>query len=163
MLPPVLQWMTWPNHKRDPKWSDMEFQHRAWYSFVWLCGDQIVEQHLHNIDVCNWFMGTHPVRALALVMWTPGKRDGYAVWDAAEDQPKHTPEAIADTVRGTNAGPNRETKRRPVETVTRTEPRFSDAAIKILREMTRVSSGYQHEALDLLRELARHSTQTGRG
>lgn len=65
--------------------------------------------------------GTHPVRALALVMWTPGKRDGYAVWDAAEDQPKHTPEAIADTVRGTNAGPNRETKRRPVETVTRTD------------------------------------------
>ena len=30
---------------RDPKWGDMEWEHRNWYSFVWLCGDQIVEQH----------------------------------------------------------------------------------------------------------------------
>jgi len=50
---------------RDAKWGDMEWQHRAWYSFVWICGDQIVEQHLHNIDVCNWFMGTHPVSVVA--------------------------------------------------------------------------------------------------
>ena len=57
---PVLQ-----QKERDPKWSDMVFQHRAWYSFVWLCGDQVVEQHLHNIDVINWFMGTHPVSVVA--------------------------------------------------------------------------------------------------
>jgi predicted dehydrogenase len=58
---------------RDPKWSDMEFQHRAWYSFVWICGDQIVEQHLHNIDVCNWVMGMHPVkvRASGGCAWRP--------------------------------------------------------------------------------------------
>src|SRR5215831_1179322 len=31
---PVLQFNSWPNKKRDPKWSDMEFQHRGWYSFV---------------------------------------------------------------------------------------------------------------------------------
>ena len=35
----------------------MTWEHRNWYSFVWICGDQIVEQHLHNIDVCNWVMG----------------------------------------------------------------------------------------------------------
>ncbi len=62
---PVLQFQGagWPGPKgkRDPKWSDMVFQNRSWYSFVWICGDQIVEQHLHNIDVCNWVMGTHPV------------------------------------------------------------------------------------------------------
>jgi predicted dehydrogenase len=46
--------------------NDFDFQHRRWYSYLWLCGDQIVEQHLHNIDVCNWIMGTHPVRAIAL-------------------------------------------------------------------------------------------------
>jgi len=58
---------------RDPKWSDVEFQHRAWYSFVWICGDQIVEQHLHNIDVCNWVMGMHPVkvRASGGCAWRP--------------------------------------------------------------------------------------------
>ena len=58
---------------RDPKWSDSEFQHRAWYSFVWICGDQIVEQHLHNIDVSNWVMGMHPVkvRASGGCAWRP--------------------------------------------------------------------------------------------
>ena len=58
---------------RDPKWGDMTWQHRNWYSFVWICGDQIVEQHLHNIDVCNWVMGTHPVRVVATggAIWRP--------------------------------------------------------------------------------------------
>jgi hypothetical protein len=64
---------------------------------------------------------THPVRALALVMWTPGRVDGLAIWDATGDQSKHPAEALAETVRATNAGPNRETKRRPVETVTRAD------------------------------------------
>ncbi len=74
---PVLQFLgpNWPGEKgkRNPKWGDMEYQNRNWYSYVWLCGDQIVEQHLHNIDVCNWFMGSHPVRAVASggVAWRP--------------------------------------------------------------------------------------------
>jgi predicted dehydrogenase len=72
---PVLNFNSplFPNHKRDPNWGDMEFQHRDWYSFVWLCGDQIVEQHLHNIDVCNWFMGAHPIQAVATggAAWRP--------------------------------------------------------------------------------------------
>ena len=39
---------------------------RIGYSHVWICGDQIVEQHLHNIDVINWVMGdTHPVSVVA--------------------------------------------------------------------------------------------------
>ena len=65
---PVIQ-----QKERDPKWSDVEWQHRAWYSFVWICGDQIVEQHLHNIDVINWFMGTHPVKVVATggAAWRP--------------------------------------------------------------------------------------------
>lgn len=74
---PVLQFeaATWPGPRsaRDPKWSDMTFQNRNWYSFVWICGDQVVEQHLHNIDVCNWFMGTHPERVFASggAAWRP--------------------------------------------------------------------------------------------
>jgi predicted dehydrogenase len=74
---PVLQFQggAWPGPKgaRDPKWSDMIFQNRNWYSFVWVCGDQVVEQHLHNIDVCNWFMGTHPDRVFASggAVWRP--------------------------------------------------------------------------------------------
>jgi predicted dehydrogenase len=44
-------------------WSEMEWQVRDWLYFTWLSGDHIVEQHVHNLDVCNWFIGTHPVRA----------------------------------------------------------------------------------------------------
>jgi len=50
---------------RDPKWGDMEWQHRNWYSFLWLCGDQIVEQHYHNLDFMNWALGGHPERVVA--------------------------------------------------------------------------------------------------
>jgi len=58
---------------RDPKWKDMTWQHRAWYSHVWICGDQVVEQHLHNIDVCNWVMNAHPVKVWASggAVWRP--------------------------------------------------------------------------------------------
>jgi predicted dehydrogenase len=72
-----------PNKKRDPKWGDMEWQHRNWYSFVWVCGDQIVEQHLHNIDVCNWFMGSHPVEVAASggAAWRPREEEYGNIYD----------------------------------------------------------------------------------
>jgi predicted dehydrogenase len=59
--------------ERDPKWGDMEWQHRNWYSFLWICGDQIVEQHFHNIDFMNWVMGAHPVKVFASggAAWRP--------------------------------------------------------------------------------------------
>jgi predicted dehydrogenase len=50
-------------HKRLPEWSDMEWQIRNWLYFTWLSGDHIVEQHMHNIDVANWVLGAHPVKA----------------------------------------------------------------------------------------------------
>ena len=44
----------------------MEWQLRNWLYFTWLSGDHIVEQHVHNLDVVNWAMGTHPVRAVGM-------------------------------------------------------------------------------------------------
>ncbi|OJW23531.1 MAG: oxidoreductase [Planctomycetales bacterium 71-10] len=55
----------WAN-KRQPEWSDVEYQLRNWYHFLWLCGDHIVEQHVHNLDVANWAVGAHPVRAVGM-------------------------------------------------------------------------------------------------
>ena len=49
--------------KRQPNQTEMEYQMRNWYYFVWLCGDHIAEQHIHNIDVVNWFKGAYPVKA----------------------------------------------------------------------------------------------------
>ena len=43
--------------------SELEYQVRNWYFFSWLSGDHICEQHIHNIDVCNWIMGDHPTDA----------------------------------------------------------------------------------------------------
>ena len=50
--------------------SEMEYQMRNWYYFVWLCGDHINEQHIHNLDVINWVKQGHPVRA-----WGMGGRE----------------------------------------------------------------------------------------
>lgn len=49
--------------KAGRKLTEMEYQMRNWYYFNWLCGDHIVEQHIHNIDVANWVKQGHPVRA----------------------------------------------------------------------------------------------------
>jgi len=49
----------------DPSWSSMEYQMRNWYYWCWLCGDQIVEMVVHQIDLMNWAMNATPVRALA--------------------------------------------------------------------------------------------------
>lgn len=47
---------------RQPGQTEMEYQMRNWYYFNWLCGDHIVEQHIHNLDVINWLMGGAPVK-----------------------------------------------------------------------------------------------------
>jgi len=43
--------------------SEMEYQIRRWGKFCWLSGDHIVEQAVHEIDVANWIMDAHPLRA----------------------------------------------------------------------------------------------------
>ena len=43
--------------------TELEYQIRNWYFFTWLSGDHICEQHVHNLDVCNWVRGDHPVEA----------------------------------------------------------------------------------------------------
>jgi predicted dehydrogenase len=52
----------WVNKRKEGQ-TEMEYQMRNWYYFNWLCGDHITEQHIHNIDVMNWFKGSYPVRA----------------------------------------------------------------------------------------------------
>lgn len=49
-------WVGWKT--RD--WSDMEWQIRNWLFLTWLSGDHIVEQHVHNLDIINWAMGSPP-------------------------------------------------------------------------------------------------------
>ncbi|TWT55049.1 Inositol 2-dehydrogenase [Rubripirellula amarantea] len=46
---------------RKPDANEMQFQVNNWYHFNWLCGDQICEQHIHNLDVGCWVKGDYPV------------------------------------------------------------------------------------------------------
>ncbi len=55
----------WVNERKS-EWSDMENQLRNWLYYTWLSGDHIVEQHVHNLDVVNWAMGGHPIKAMGM-------------------------------------------------------------------------------------------------
>jgi predicted dehydrogenase len=48
---------------RTPTQTEMTFQCNNWYHFTWASGDQICEQHIHNLDVGNWVMQGYPVMA----------------------------------------------------------------------------------------------------
>jgi predicted dehydrogenase len=48
---------------REPEMNELQYQVWNWYYFNWLCGDHIVEQHVHDIDYMNWVKGTHPIKA----------------------------------------------------------------------------------------------------
>ena len=63
--------------QREAGQTELQFQMRNWYHFAWICGDHICEQHVHNLDVINWFVcgdekGGHPVVAQGM-----GSRSGW--------------------------------------------------------------------------------------
>ncbi|MGL4942221.1 MAG: Gfo/Idh/MocA family oxidoreductase [Thermoguttaceae bacterium] len=83
---------------RDPNETEMHYQIKNWYHFVWLCGDNINEQHIHNIDMGLWLHGKgddmcHPVEANAqggrtfkagaqeLMQQAPNFYDDRKAWD----------------------------------------------------------------------------------
>jgi len=53
-------------HRGEQGATDLERQVRNWYHYVWLSGDHICEQHVHNLDVCNWIMNDHPKSCWAM-------------------------------------------------------------------------------------------------
>jgi len=68
-------------HRGDVGSTELERQIRNWYHYIWLCGDHVCEQHVHNINVCNWIVGEHPTKC-----WGMGARqqlDGKSgeIWD----------------------------------------------------------------------------------
>jgi len=63
---------------RQPEWTDLEDRLRNWYAHCWVCGDNIVEQHIHNLDVINWVMGGPPAKVVA---------SGGRAWKQLEENP----------------------------------------------------------------------------
>jgi predicted dehydrogenase len=54
------------SRKREPGQDDLTYQLKNWYNFPWLCGDHIVEQHIHNLDVIQWALRANPVNCVAV-------------------------------------------------------------------------------------------------
>jgi len=46
--------------------SELDWQCNNWYHFTWLSGDQICEQHIHNIDVMNWCFQGPPKKFMSV-------------------------------------------------------------------------------------------------
>jgi myo-inositol 2-dehydrogenase / D-chiro-inositol 1-dehydrogenase len=53
-----------PNYQEFPGAAGQELRIRRWLQDRVLSGDIIVEQNIHAIDICNWVLGAHPVRAI---------------------------------------------------------------------------------------------------
>lgn len=51
-------------HERKPGMTNKAYLCDNWLNFTELSGDHITEQHVHNIDIANWFIGRYPKSAL---------------------------------------------------------------------------------------------------
>lgn len=52
--------------KRRPEWTDMEYMLRDFFSWNWLCGDHVIDQLVHNLDVFSWFSHLKPVSVVGM-------------------------------------------------------------------------------------------------
>ncbi len=51
---------------RKPGATNAQYMCNNWMNWAQMSGDHIVEQHVHNIDVANWFIGRYPRSAMAV-------------------------------------------------------------------------------------------------
>ena len=56
-----------PAYERPLGMSDVEWQVRNWYNFVWLAGDSLVEQAVHSADKIAWAMHDEPPESCVAV------------------------------------------------------------------------------------------------
>jgi predicted dehydrogenase len=76
--------------------SELDWQCENWYHFTWLSGDQICEQHIHNIDVMNWCFDGPPAKITAV--------GGRQYRDSNEGQVKTAKEVCKRFNNGSEAG-----------------------------------------------------------
>ena len=51
---------------RKPGATNAQYMTNNWMNWAEMSGDHIVEQHVHNIDVANWFIGRYPRTAMGV-------------------------------------------------------------------------------------------------
>jgi myo-inositol 2-dehydrogenase / D-chiro-inositol 1-dehydrogenase len=52
--------------RRTEAMSNKDYLCKNWLNFTELSGDHIVEQHVHNLDIANWFIGRYPKSAVGM-------------------------------------------------------------------------------------------------
>lgn len=64
----VVKWNQGHMNYRDRQagWTDMEYMLRDFFSWNWLCGDHVIDQLVHNIDVFTWFSHLKPVSVVGM-------------------------------------------------------------------------------------------------
>jgi predicted dehydrogenase len=68
-------------HRGEKGATALERQIYNWYHYIWLSGDHICEQHVHNLDVCNWIMNAHPTKCWGMgARQQLGEKSG-EIWD----------------------------------------------------------------------------------
>ncbi len=50
--------------ERPPEFTELDHQVRHWLYYLWGSGDFIVEMHVHNLDVFNWYTNMLPICAM---------------------------------------------------------------------------------------------------
>ncbi|MBM3837911.1 MAG: Gfo/Idh/MocA family oxidoreductase [Verrucomicrobia bacterium] len=140
-------------HRGERGETALEKQVSNWYHYIWLSGDHICEQHVHNIDVCNWIMGGHPVKC-----WGQGSRQQLGnksgeIWDNFDvefeyangvrmfsycGQIKRNWASVSEGVHGTNGSAN------PANTI------LSRSGKTLFRFREKFVSGYVQEHINLI-------------
>ena len=93
--------------ERRPDETEMQYQMRNWYYFVWLGGDHIVEQHIHNLDVINWVKNGFQSAATELAAGRSAPASNTAkslIITLSSSSPKTAPAATANASTPVGAG-----------------------------------------------------------
>ena len=142
------------HRNNKPNWTEMEWMIRDWVNWTWLSGDHIVEQHVHNLDVANWFIGAHPTKALGFGSRqrrvTGDQYDNFSV-DYIYDDGMH----IHSTCRQINGCSNGVYEifhgTKAIATTVGHEPKIVDATGKVLFQSTKhETSPYVQEHKNLI-------------
>ena len=73
-----------PESARPAGMGDIEWQVRNWYNFVWLSGDSLVEQAVHNADKIMWVMKDQPPASCVSVGGRAVPANGGNIYDHFE-------------------------------------------------------------------------------
>lgn len=142
--------------QREPGESDANYLVRNWTSFSNMSGDHIVEQHVHNLDIANWFVGRPPQSAVGFGgrarRQTGNQFDFFSVdFNYGEDVHIHS---MCRQVNGTYSAVNEFFTGTEGSTFGGGKMQSAKLAAMKVPEFKTHNSGYVQEHIDLLASLA---------